>query len=112
VTLSTIISMMVGLVVPMAIVVLTKATMPAHVRVLVVLFLTTLSGVLSSLLGAVPTTLSAWEHVLLNMLMTYLSAAAADWASWRTGTATRVARATARFGIGPRAAPVVDEVAA
>jgi hypothetical protein len=94
--------MLVGLVLPAVIALVTRESLPDHVKVLMLVFLSTVSGVVSSLLGAVPTTFNAWEHVLLNILMTFLSGAAADIAAWRPSGATkRISGATERFGLGP-----------
>jgi hypothetical protein len=95
--------MLLGLVFPALIALVTKESLPPHTKVLILLLLTTISGVLSSLLGSVPTTLAGWEHVALNILMTFLAAAAADVAGWKPSGATKaIIRHTSGFGIGPK----------
>lgn len=108
-TTSTILTMFVGLVLPALIALITKETIPDHIKVLFLLLLSTASGVLSSLVGAVPRSLGEWGHVALNILMTYVASAAADIAGWKPSGATKaISRATANIGIGP--APPSTEV--
>lgn len=107
-TLSTLITMLIGVGIPAIIALITKQRLNAKVKVLLTLFFTTVSGVLTSLLGAVPNSLTAWEHVLLNILMTYLAAAAADVAGWiPTGAKKAIEDGTRDFGIGPKTDPVI-----
>lgn len=104
-TISTIISMLIGVGIPLLVAFVTKETLPDRIKVLILLFLSTASGVVSSLVGAVPTTLSGWGHVALNILMTFLAAAAAEVAAWKPlGTTAAVARLSARFGLGRKTA--------
>lgn len=101
-TLSTIITMLVGLGLPALIALVTKEALPDHLKVLILLALSTASGVVSSLAGSVPSTLSGWGHIALNILMTFLAGAAADVAAWKpSGALHAIAARTADFGIGP-----------
>lgn len=102
-SLSTIVTMFIGTMIPLIIALITKQRLNAKFKVLLTLFFTTISGVLTSLLGAYPTSLTGWEHVLLNVLMTYLAAAGADVAGWIPSGAKKVVEtATPEFGIGPK----------
>ena len=99
-TLSTLVSMLIGVVLPLAMLAITKNKLSPLVKGLILLFFSTVAGVWTSLAGAVPNTLTSWEHVLLNILMTYLTAAVSFVAAERTGVATKVTTATKGFGIG------------
>jgi len=100
-TLSTLISMVIGLVLPLVTYAITRDKLNATAKALILLFLSTVTGVWTSLAGAVPTNLTSWEHVLLNLLMTYLMAAVSYIASQHTTVAARIKTATKGFGIGP-----------
>lgn len=101
-TPSTLITMVVGLLIPALVALVTKESLPARAKVLIVLLLTTASGVLSGIESAPPSSLSGWEHVVLNILMTYVSAAAATVAPWIPGSTfvEHIERLTSDFGIG------------
>lgn len=100
-SLSTIITMLIGLLLPMLITLVTKERLPAHIKVLILLLLSTVSGVTSSLVGSVPVTLTGWGHVALNILMTFVAAAAAQIAAWEpSGALKAVEGRTAKYGIG------------
>jgi hypothetical protein len=105
VTLSTIVSMLIGAFIPALEAVITKENLPAHLRVLILLALTTISGALSSVLGSLPSSLNGWEHLALNVLLTFAIAAAADVAGWiPSGASKAIHKATDSWvGIGPPA---------
>jgi hypothetical protein len=105
VTTSTIIAMLVGLGIPAVVALVTKETLPLHLKALLTLFLTTAAGVLSGIASSPPSNLSEWEHVVVNIVLAYMSAAAATIGTWApTGLLIRISRATQRFGIGKRQA--------
>lgn len=105
-TVSTIISMLIGVVIPLLITVITKDALGQPWKQLILLLLTTTTGVLTSITGSLPSTLSGWEHALLNIVMTYISAAVAYLANWKeSNTRQAIQRATANIGIGPKHVP-------
>jgi hypothetical protein len=68
-TLSTIISMIVGVFLPLLVAAITRDALPEKYKVLILAFLSAVSGALTSVLGALPTTLTGWEHVALRSLV-------------------------------------------
>lgn len=77
VTGSTVVTMIVGLAIPTLLALVTRASIAATVKTLVTLALTAVSGVVASIVTW-PSTGSGWLHLLLNVIMTFLAAAAAD----------------------------------
>ena len=75
-TTSTIVTMLVGLLIPLFVALITKAKLSEPWKALIILFFSTVSGVIASQVGPTPTSLSGWGHVALSILMTYVSAAA------------------------------------
>jgi hypothetical protein len=106
VLLTTLVSLLVGMVLPALTAVVTKEHLPAWIKQAVLLLLATVTGVLTSLIGAVPTTVSGWLAVLTNIALTFVAALAAQFGLWEhTGAGPAITRATARFGIGPKPPP-------
>lgn len=102
VTLSTIVAMGIGIVIPALTAFITKENLPAHVKVLILLLLSTIAGAVSSLAGNLPTSGSDWAHLALNVLLTFATAAASDVAVWeKSGALAAIHRKTKDFGIGP-----------
>lgn len=100
-TLSTVITMLVGLGIPLLVALITKARLGAPWKVLISLFLTTASGIIASQIGESTSTLSGWGHIALSILMTYLTAAVSYLATWKpSGVAEKLNSSTERFGIG------------
>lgn len=98
--LSTLIALLVGTVLPLVTATITKDTLNPKLKALVLILLASITGVLTSVLGALPTSLSGWEHVLLNILAAFIAAAAADFKAWDPfGTTAAVHKATSRFGL-------------
>lgn len=105
-TLSTIVAMVISLGIPLLVTLVTKTALSAPWKQLILLFFTTVTGVVTSLLGTLPTSLNGWEHLLLNVLMAYLAAAVAYLISWKpTGVIDALSRSTKDFGIGPSNPP-------
>jgi hypothetical protein len=105
---STLITMIVGLVIPALVVLVTKESMPPRVRALLTLFLTTTAGVLTGLASSPPSTLSQWEHVAVNIVLTWVAAAAAEVAGTHGGASSLHAWLDRRFGkhgVGPSPTP-------
>lgn len=93
--------MLVGLLIPLLIAFVTKARLGQPWKALIVLFFSTVAGVIASQVGPVPASLSGWGHVMLSVIMTYLAAAVSYMATWKpTGVSTKINEATADFGIG------------
>lgn len=102
-TNATIISMLIGLGLPLLVALVTREVAPQWLKVGVLALLSAISGTLTALNGQDPTTLQGWEHVALNILMTFAMAIAADVGAWKkVGTTDAIAKGTARFGIGWR----------
>lgn len=100
-TTSTIVTMLIGLGIPLLVALVTKARLSAPWKVLISLLLTTASGVVASQVGASPPSLSGWAHIALQILMTYLSAAVSYLATWKpSGVAEKLNRSTKDFGFG------------
>jgi VIT1/CCC1 family predicted Fe2+/Mn2+ transporter len=101
VNVSTLIAMAVGVFIPLITTFVTKEKLPAHIKVLVTLFFSMATALLTSLESTPPKSFSAWEHVLLNFAMTFLSAAAADVIAWiPAGTKKAIEDRTKSFGLG------------
>ena len=104
-TVSTFVSMLVGLGIPALVALITREALPAKVKALLLLLLSTATGILSGLVTNPPQSWSTWEHVLLNIVLTYVAAAASLIAGWiPTGANKAIERATDRIGFGPRSA--------
>ena len=100
-TTSTIVTMLVGLLIPLLVALVTKARLSAPWKVLISLLLTTASGVVSSQVGASPPSLSGWGHIALQIVMTYLASAVSYLATWKpSGVADSINRVTKDFGLG------------
>lgn len=109
--ITTLVTLAIGLFIPAVTAVVTKDGLAPWAKQAVLLGLSAVSGVLSSIVGAVPTTWAQWSGVLLNIALTWLAALAASASTWaETGGVAKIHKATARFGIGkakselPRAA--------
>jgi uncharacterized membrane protein len=101
---STVVTMIVGLAIPALLALVTRASIPARAKVLVTLALTAISGVVASVVTW-PSSGSGWLHLLLNVILTFVAAAAADPTLFRrSATASYIAdihNATDRhFGVG------------
>jgi len=107
VTISTIVSMAIGIGIPALAAVITKAGLSPKLKVLVLLFLSTVVGVVSAVIAELPTTANGWWHLLLTVLMTYATAAVSQVQGWIPSGATKaIHRATDPYiGIGPAAPP-------
>lgn len=105
VTASTIVAMLIGFLLPALSAFITKEALPNPWKALLLLLLSTATGVLTSVLGALPTTSDGWWHLVLNVLMAFAVAASSDTNIWeRSGATARIHAATDRFiGIGPAA---------
>jgi hypothetical protein len=104
VTTSTVITMIVGTLIPAVIAVVTRASLPARAKTVLSLLLVSVSGVVASIVSW-PTAGAGWWHLVLNVLMTFATAAAADPSLWGRPVAPSyvvgIHRRTDRyFGIG------------
>lgn len=104
VTTSTVVTMIVGTALPAVVAFVTRASLPARVKTGLTLLLTAASGVVASVVSW-PTSGAGWWHLVLNVLMTFATAAAADPSLWgrpvTPSYVVRIHRATdRRFGIG------------
>jgi hypothetical protein len=98
---STLLTMLVGVGLPLLVAAVTKESLSVRSKTLILAFLSAVSGILTGIIGHVPVGLNAWEGVGLDILLTFVTAAAADIKAWEpTGVTPAVARKTARFGIG------------
>lgn len=104
VTITTIVSMVIGVGIPALSAFITRETLPPKFKALVVLFLSTVIGVVSSLINELPTTANGWWHLVLTVLMTYAVAAASEVQGWIPLGAVRwIHRKTDKaFGLGPK----------
>jgi hypothetical protein len=104
VTTSTVITMVIGTVIPAVLAFVTRASLPAKIKIAATLFLTAASGVAASIVTW-PSTGSGWTQLVLNVLMTFATAAAADPSLWtKVQPANYIAnihnRTDRHFGIG------------
>lgn len=113
VALTTLVTLAVGLFLPTLAALVTRETLPEWGKQAVLLFLSTATGVLSSIVGAVPTTVSGWVAVLLNIGVTYVAALATQVNTWeKTQTTARIHRATDRLiGLGKKPAAGLPQAA-
>jgi hypothetical protein len=99
---STVVTMLIGLGIPALIAFVTKESLNAHAKVLLLLFLTTVSGALTAAVGNLPPDLNAWEHVAFNIFITFAAAGIADVSGWTpSGAKAAIHRASSSFGLGP-----------
>lgn len=77
VTTATVITMIVGTVIPAVLAFVTRATLPAKIKTVLTLFLVAVSGVVATIVTW-PTNSAGWWHLVLNVLMTFATTAAAD----------------------------------
>ena len=98
---STVVAMLIGIVVPAITSFITRASLPQPAKAALTLLMTSIAAVAVSVVTW-PTTGSAWLHLLLNVLMTFLAAAAADKKLWgELGLSKEIHQVTDRhFGIG------------
>lgn len=102
---ATVVTMVVGTLIPAAIALITRASLPSKAKTILTLFLTAVSGVVATIITW-PTGGSGWWHLVLNVLMTFATAASADPSLWRgqvkagTYIATIHSDTDKHFGIG------------
>lgn len=103
VTTSTIVAMLIGFVIPALAAFITKEALPNPWKALILLLLSTITGVLTSVLGTLPANANDWWHLALNILMAFAVAASSDTNIWeRSGATAKIHDATDRFiGVGP-----------
>jgi hypothetical protein len=88
-------------VVPALTAVLTQLTAPAWLKAIANLLLSAVAGVLSSALSGGILDVAHWEQILLAIAVAWVTSVASYYGLYRpTGASDRIARATARFGIG------------
>jgi hypothetical protein len=98
---ATLITFIVGAIIPAAVALVTRASMPLQVREAILLLLSTASGIISGLATSPPVGVSQWEHVLINIFVTFVTAEASSLAGNKTGITPAVHEATDhRFGLG------------
>lgn len=96
-----VLAMIVGVVIPAAVALVTRESLPPWVKEALLLLLSTATGVVTAVVTSPPTTLSGWEHLALNVLVAFVAAEASDLAQRKTGTVTAIHAATDRhFGLG------------
>jgi hypothetical protein len=103
VNISTIVAMAIGVGIPALAAFITKEGISPKLKTLILLFLSTLVGVVSSVVAELPTTANGWWHLVLTVLMTYAIAATSEVQGWiPTGAIDRIHKSTDRYiGIGP-----------
>lgn len=100
------ITSLVGLIIPALVALVTKETLPQWAKALILLLLSTASGVLAGLTGNPPATWAQWQAVLAAIVVTFVSAAASEFSIWAPGTGALahlravIDRHTGRVGIG------------
>lgn len=100
-----IVTMIVGVLIPPLVSFVTREALPTPIKEGILLLLSTAAGVISGLATSPPGTLSQWEHVVLNILVTFVTAEAAHYAGHKSGTLAAIHRATdPHVGIGPKPA--------
>jgi hypothetical protein len=97
------IACLVGVAIPAVVAFITKEALPEAVKALILLFLSTATGILSALASTPPAGWAQWQHVLISIVVTFVAAAASQYAAWKpTGAHAVIAKASAGFGIGPK----------
>lgn len=101
--LTTLVTLVVGMLLPALVAVVTKAQLPVWLRQAVLALLAAVTGVLSSIVGAVPSTTAGWVAVLINIAVAFVGALSTQVSTWeQSGGLARIHRATASFGVaGP-----------
>ena len=103
---ASLISLAVGVVIPGLVSLLSRINASNGLRALLSAMLSAVGGALSGALTATPTHWSQWESILWQIALAWIAAAVSYLTGWKpTGASHRIARATARFGIGPRQKP-------
>jgi hypothetical protein len=107
ITVSTIVSMVIGVGIPALAAFITREGLPPRLKILVLLFLSTATGVVSAVITELPTTSAGWWHLVLTVLMTYATAAVSQVQAWVPSGATKaIHRSSDRFiGFGPESQP-------
>lgn len=97
----TLITMAVGVLIPPLIALVTRAAWPEKFKVLLTLLLTTISAAVTSVV-VWPTTGNGWWQLGINIVFTFLAAAAADVAGWIPSGVSKVlhAKTDRHFGLG------------
>jgi hypothetical protein len=102
------ITALVGLVIPALVALVTKESLPPWAKALILLLLSTASGVLSGVVGSPPATWAQWQAVLVAIVVTFVTAAASQYAVWAPDTGAFahlrafIDRRTGSVGIGRR----------
>lgn len=107
-----VITFLVGLVLPALVAFVTKETLPQWIKSLILLFLSTVAGVISGLAASPPASWHQWQAVLVAIFVTFVSAAASDHSLWTpSGALSAISSRTRGFGIGaqPREASMPHE---
>lgn len=101
------ITALVGLVIPALVALVTKETLQAWAKSLILLLLSTASGILAGVAGNPPHSWTEWKTIIVAILVTFVSAAASQVAVWapKTGAFAHlralIDRKTGTIGIGP-----------
>lgn len=101
-----IITALVGLIIPALVALVTKETLPAWAKSLLLLLLSTAAGILAGVTGSPPQSWTEWKTVLVAILVTFVSAAASQFAVWQPSTGALahlrafIDRKTGHVGIG------------
>lgn len=82
ITTATAVTLIVGTLIPAAVALVTRASIPAKAKTVVTLLLTAISGVVATIVSW-PSSGSGWWQLVINVLLTFATAASADPSLWR-----------------------------
>lgn len=103
------ITALVGLIIPALVSLVTKETLPQWAKMLLLTLLSTASGILAGITGNPPSTWAQWQAIIVAILVTFVSAAASQFAVWQPKTgafahlSAAIDRHTGKVGLGRRA---------
>lgn len=80
------ITALVGLIIPALVALVTKEKLAPWAKSLILLLLSTTAGILAGLTGNPPHSWTEWKTVIVAILVTFVSAAAAQYAVWEPQT--------------------------
>ena len=100
---ATLLSLAVGVVIPGLVALVAKQHAGNGTKALLSALLAAVSGSLTGAIAATPHGWAGWEAVLWQIAIAWVAAGVAYFTGWKpSGAAPAIAKATARFGIGPK----------
>ena len=79
------ITALVGIIIPALVAIVTKESLPEPAKGLLLLFLSTASGVIAGFVATPPSSWAQWQAVLASVFVTFVASVSSDYAADKTG---------------------------